>query len=156
MNDAARTKRIVLSTFGSLGDINPYVGIALELKARGHHPVIAATEAYREKVEALAIDFHPVRPALSSYDTPEEVSKIVEKCMDRKTGAAEIFNSLIFPYLPDIYEDLHSAVRKADLLVTHPLPLVGPIVAQKTGIPWVSSVLAPFSLFSAYTSRGFR
>jgi rhamnosyltransferase subunit B len=150
MNDAARTKRIVLSTFGSLGDINPYVGIALELKARGHHPVIAATEAYREKVEALAIDFHPVRPALPSYDKPEEVSKIVEKCMDRKTGTAEIFNSFILPYLPDIYEDLHSAVRKADLLVTHPLPLVGPIVAQKTGIPWVSSVLAPFSLFSAY------
>jgi UDP:flavonoid glycosyltransferase YjiC (YdhE family) len=126
------------------------VGIALELKARGHHPVIATTEAYREKVEALAIDFHPVRPVLPSYDKPEEVGKIMEKCMDRKTGTDEIFNSLILPYLRDIYEDLQRAVHKADLLVTHPLPLVGPIVAQKTGIPWVSSVLAPVSLFSAY------
>jgi rhamnosyltransferase subunit B len=150
MHHAARAKRIVLSTFGSLGDINPYVGIALELKARGHHQVIAATEAYREKVEALAIDFHLVRPVLPSYDTPDEVSTIMEKCMDRKTGTDEIFNLLILPYLRDIYEDLQHAVHKADLLVTHPLPLVGPIVAQKTGIPWVSSVLAPVSLFSAY------
>jgi rhamnosyltransferase subunit B len=150
MQQVTRAKRIVLSTFGSLGDINPYIGIALELRARGHHPVIATTEAYREKVEALAIDFHAVRPVLPAYDKPEEVSTIMEKCMDRKTGTDEIFNSLILPYLRDIYEDLQRAVHKADLLVTYPLPLVGPIVAQKTDIPWVSSVLAPFSLFSAY------
>jgi rhamnosyltransferase subunit B len=43
----------VLSTFGSLGDVNPYVAIALELKARGHHPLIATTPIYREKIEAL-------------------------------------------------------------------------------------------------------
>jgi UDP:flavonoid glycosyltransferase YjiC (YdhE family) len=37
MHSAACAKRIVLSTFGSLGDINPYIGIALELKIRGHY-----------------------------------------------------------------------------------------------------------------------
>jgi rhamnosyltransferase subunit B len=36
------------------------------------------------------------------------------------------------------------------MLLTHPLPLVGPIVAQKRGLPWASSVLAPISFFSAY------
>ena len=33
--------RIVLNTFGSLGDLHPYLAVALELKRRGHHPVIA-------------------------------------------------------------------------------------------------------------------
>jgi len=42
------------------------------------------------------------------------------------------------------------AVDRADLLLTHPISLAGPLVAQKTGIPWVSSVLAPVSFFSAY------
>jgi hypothetical protein len=41
-------------------------------------------------------------------------------------------------------------VSGADLLVTHPISFAGPLVAQKTGIPWVSTVLAPASLFSAY------
>ena len=50
----------------------------------------------------------------------------------------------------DVYEDLDAAAANADLLLTHPLPLVGPIVAQKRGLPWVSSVLAPISFFSAY------
>ncbi len=52
--------------------------------------------------------------------------------------------------LREVYEDLDAAVEGADLLVTHLLPLVGPIVAQKRGLPWVSTVLAPISFFSAY------
>src|SRR5262249_37624071 len=49
-----------------------------------------------------------------------------------------------------IYADLEAATDGADLLLTHPLPLLGPIVAQKKGLPWVSSVLAPASFLSVY------
>jgi len=41
------TKRIVLATFGSFGDVNLYLGLALGLKQRGHRPVIATAEFYR-------------------------------------------------------------------------------------------------------------
>lgn len=150
MHQSPHARRIVLSTLGSLGDVNPYVGIALELKARGHRPIIATTSVYREKIARLGIGFHGVRPDLPSYDRPEELRKLVEKCVARRTGAAAILKLLILPHLQDIYQDLNDAACGADLLVTHPLPLVGPIVAQKTGIPWVSSVLAPMPLFSAY------
>lgn len=57
--------KIVLSTFGSFGDVHPYVAIALELKKRGHRPVIATSEGYREKMEALgstSIPCDPTRP----------------------------------------------------------------------------------------------
>src|SRR5918997_6524408 len=40
-------KRVVITTFGSFGDLNPYLGLALGLKARGHDPVIATAEYYR-------------------------------------------------------------------------------------------------------------
>ncbi|MDZ8260460.1 glycosyltransferase [Nostoc sp. ChiQUE01b] len=43
------SKRIVLSTFDSLGDLHPAMALALELQTRGHHVVIATTEAYRSK-----------------------------------------------------------------------------------------------------------
>ena len=55
-------KRIVLTTFGSYGDIHPYLAIAAELSSRGHHPVIATSELYREKLLAGGFDFVPVRP----------------------------------------------------------------------------------------------
>jgi len=142
-------KRIVLSSFGSFGDIHPYIAIALELKARGHSVVIATSEVYREKMAALGIELHPVRPNLPSYDEPDELSRLSVELMKPRGGTEKVIE-LLTPNLREVYEDLDAAVAGADLLLTHPLPLVGPIVAQKRGLPWVSSVLAPISFFSAY------
>jgi UDP:flavonoid glycosyltransferase YjiC (YdhE family) len=143
-------KRIVLSTFGSLGDLHPYIAIALELKTRGHHPVIATSDAYREKTDALGLELRRVRPDLPGFDQPEELAAMVSKVMDARTGSREVFETFVVPHLAAIYEDLSAAVADADMIVTHPLPLVGPVVAEKRGLPWVSSVLAPISLFSVY------
>ena len=54
--------RIVLNTFGSLGDLHPYLALALGLQRRGHQPVIATSAIYRAKVEALGLAFAAVRP----------------------------------------------------------------------------------------------
>ena len=53
----ARPSTILLPTFGSLGDINPFIAIALELKARGHRPIVATMAMHREKVESEALEF---------------------------------------------------------------------------------------------------
>ncbi|MGI9106481.1 MAG: glycosyltransferase [Pyrinomonadaceae bacterium] len=145
------SRRIVLSTFGSFGDVHPYLALALELRARGHHPVIATSEIYREKTDALGLELHPVRPDdLPSFDEPDEISRMLEKMMDARTGSEEVINTLILPHLRDIHEDLSAAVGGADLLMTHPFSFPGPLVAEQTGIQWVSSVLAPASMLSVY------
>jgi len=141
--------RIVISTFGSFGDVHPYVAIALELKARGHAPLVATSEVYREKMEALAIDFHPVRPDMPSIDQPDDVARVVAGVMDAAEGPEKVMG-LLLPYLRDIYADLDAATENADLLLTHPLPLLGPAIAEKKRLRWVSSVLAPASFLSVY------
>ncbi len=143
------SKRIVLSMFGSFGDVHPYIAIALELRARGHAPLIATSEVYREKMDALGLEFYPVRPVMPYYDQPEELGKLVEQAMDQREGP-EVIANMLTPHVRDIYTDLDAATAGADLLVTHPLPLVGPILAQKKNLRWVSSVLAPASFLSVY------
>lgn len=142
-------KRIVLSTFGSFGDIHPYIAIALELQARGHTPVMATSEVYREKMDAAGLEFSPIRPDMPSYDDEPELLRLSAELIHPRTGFEKVME--LFTSNPrEVYEDLNAAVEGADLLLTHPLPLVGPIVAQMRGVPWVSSVLAPISFFSAY------
>ena len=142
------SKRIVLTTFGSYGDIHPYLGIAGELRSRGHHPVIATSELYREKIVAGGFDFVPVRPHIPP---PEKQDPgMMEKVMNPKSGSLYILNEMLLPFVREGYEDLLRAVKGADLLLTHPISFAGPLVAQKIGIPWVSSVLAPASFMSAY------
>src|SRR5436305_15252630 len=105
-----RGKRIVISTFGSFGDIHPYVSIALELKARGHTPVIATSEVYREKMDALGIEFHPVRPEMPSYDQPEVMADVIDAVMDSLEGGVRVMD-MVLPYLRDIYDHLHAVVE---------------------------------------------
>ena len=45
--------RIVLSSFGTLGDIHPLIALALELQQRGHVPVLAVPELFRSKIVSL-------------------------------------------------------------------------------------------------------
>ncbi len=138
-------KRVVITTFGSFGDLNPYLGLALGLKARGHDPAIATAEFYRPFVEAEGIGFRPVRPDLDHHE-PEAVRRIMKP---RRTPGY-LMKELLFPRLQESYEDLSEATRGADVLLTHPLTFAGPLVAEKVSLPWVSTVLAPISFFSAH------
>jgi rhamnosyltransferase subunit B len=137
--------RIVLTTWGSYGDINPYLGLALALKARGHEPVLATAAYYRSTVEREGIEFRGVRPDIDPGN-----SEIVARVMHRKRGPEVILRELMLPSVEDSYEDLRDAVRGADLLISHPITFAAPVLAHKTGIPWVSSVLAPISFFSTH------
>jgi MGT family glycosyltransferase len=147
VNTKTAGRRIVLTTFGSFGDIHPYIAVGLELKARGHHPSIATSPLYREKIEATGLGFHPVRPDIPP---PEENIETVLKVMDVRKGGEYIFKELLSPHVRDSYEDLREATRDADLLITHVITLAATVLAQKSGIPWISTVLAPTSFFSAY------
>src|SRR5690242_6204123 len=144
-----KRKRVVMTTIGSLGDLHPYIALALEMRKRYIEPIIATSNAYRERIESLNIEFHEIRPAMLEADTPEYL-KMVEAVVDPKRGAEFLFKKLLVPAVRDMYVDLHDAIEDADLLVTHPIVLAGPLVAQKTGIPWVSTELAPASLWSAF------
>jgi UDP:flavonoid glycosyltransferase YjiC (YdhE family) len=141
-------KRIVLATLGSYGDIHPYMAIAMELLARGHHPVIATSELYREKIEGAGLEFAPMRPHIPP--PREQDQAMMENVMNPKKGAGFLLNEMLMPFVREGYEDLLKTVDRADLLLTHPIAFAAPLVAQKTGIPWVSSVLAPASFMSAY------
>lgn len=137
--------RIVFSTFGTFGDVNPLIALALELKRRGHIPVLAAPSMFCEKVEPLGIEFAAVRPNQNPND-----KRMVEMIWDIKKGTERGLREFLFPAIRDSYQDLLKAVQGADLLVTGELSYAGPIIAEKTGIPWASYVLAPLSFFSGY------
>ncbi|HKN20548.1 MAG TPA: glycosyltransferase [Terracidiphilus sp.] len=140
--------RIVLSNIGTLGDINPLISIALELKRRGHAPVMALPNVYRPKIAPLGLEFRELRPDIDPTNT-----KLVEMIYDVKKGTETGLREFLFPVLRQTYDDFLDAATnptRADLLLLGELNYPGPIVAEVTGIPWASYVLAPFSFFSAF------
>jgi rhamnosyltransferase subunit B len=139
-------KRIVMATFGSLGDLHPYIAVALELKRRGHLPAIATTDRYRNTVESLGIAFTSMCPL---EDQLGDLTEIVSRVFNVRRGTEYLIKDLVMPYVREAYRDLSRAAADADLLVTHPLAFAGRLLAEKKNISWASTVLAPLSLMSA-------
>ena len=135
--------RIVITTWGSYGDVYPFIGLALALRDRGHELVLAMPALYRENVEREGLRFMPIRPDISIHDR-----EMAARIMDPATGPQMLFGEVIVPSLTHSHADLTNAVDRADLLITHPAVPAGPIVAEERRIRWASAVLAPMSFFS--------
>ena len=69
--------------------------------------------------------------------------------MDSRKGPEVVIREMVFPNLREMYDDLAAACTGADLLVSGEIVYAAPSLAEKTGIKWISTSLAPLSMFSA-------
>ena len=125
--------RILFATIGSLGDLHPCLGLAMELQRRGHSVVIASTEAYRSRVLELGIGFRSLRPNWNPTD-----SELISQCEDLKSGPEILFRKLILPHLDDTYLDLLAAAGECDFMLAGELVFAAPLVAEKLGVLWAT------------------
>jgi len=140
-------RRIVLVTLGSLGDLHPYLAVAGALRSNGDYVTIVTHPNYKELVEKGGFTFIPMRPG------PDDVGPVdlwMKKANDSFRGTEFIVRKLILPYLEDNYNVLMEVTKDCDLIIAHLLTFAAPLVAEKRGIPWISCVLQPSALFSAF------
>jgi rhamnosyltransferase subunit B len=136
-------RRIVIACWGSYGDVYPYVGLAKALKSRGHRPLVAAPGYYRPTLDQERIDFAAVGPDIDPTDR-----EMIARVMHPVKGTEAVVRDLVTPALRQTYDELSRAAEGADLIVSHPLTFAAPMVAQKQGLRWVSTLLAPLGFFS--------
>jgi UDP:flavonoid glycosyltransferase YjiC (YdhE family) len=142
---ALQGTRILLTTFGSLGDLHPYIALARGLQAHGALPTIGTSAFYRDMVESRGIAFTPIRPDIPE---PEEMQRVAVDLMDARKGTATIVREMTMPWVRESYADTLAAARDADLLITHLLTFATPLVGEVLRLPWVSVVLQPMIFFS--------
>jgi hypothetical protein len=87
---------------------------ALELHRRSHSVTIATTIHYRSNVEAIDLDFYPMRPHWDPTDRD-----LIAQCEDIKRGIEVLFRQIILPHIQPTYDHLLKFVQSthADLLV---------------------------------------
>src|SRR4051812_10303236 len=81
--------RVLLSTIGSRGDVQPIVALALQLRELGQEVRICAPPDFREWIDNLGISFVPVGPevrptaapkpsAAEAPPSPEQIRQLME------------------------------------------------------------------------------
>lgn len=140
-------KRIVLTTFGSLGDVQPFLAIGVALREYGHHVVIATSEIYREHVAAASLEFQPVRPdRMQGQQDPD----FLDRLLRGRQSPSAIFRQMFLPALRDSVTDMLAAAEGADALVAHPLACSARLAAEAKDVPWISAVMQPMGYLSAF------
>lgn len=139
-----KPSRIVIASWGSYGDVYPYIGVGKALQARGHHVILALPRYYGEMVEREGLEARPVGPDIDPSDRD-----LIARVMEPATGPEALIRDWLMPSLRQSYDELCEAAVGADLLVTHPATFAGPVLAQQRELPWVATALAPMSFFSA-------
>jgi UDP:flavonoid glycosyltransferase YjiC (YdhE family) len=142
-------RRVVLATFGSLGDLHPMLAVALKLRAAGVDAVIATSEEHRAKVEAEGLHFAPVRPDFA--DIERDLGIDMAEAMRRMIAGDDfLFRDVLFPYVRRSYQDALAATAGADLVAGTSFAFGARLAAEVRRLPFVALVLQPMSFLSAH------
>ncbi|MBP7173566.1 MAG: glycosyltransferase family 1 protein [Cloacibacterium sp.] len=122
---------IGIFTYGTRGDLQPYIALALGLKERGHEVTIAATEDFKEFVESYGIDFQ------SLWGNAEQIMNSDEGQSILNTENAIKLMKYYFKVLHDnrkpLRKSYEEAISKVDFVIANSmtLPIVSAIVEKQ-------------------------
>jgi rhamnosyltransferase subunit B len=129
---------VLLPTIGSAGDVHPFIGLGLALRARGHRATILTNPLFQPLIEQQGLGFLPV----GTVKDAEEAMADPDLWHSRK-GFEVVAQRVIVPAIAQIYR-LIEASAGADTVVAASGISFGARVAQdKHGIPTATVHLQP-------------
>jgi sterol 3beta-glucosyltransferase len=145
--------RVAIHTLGTRGDVQPYLALALGLKAVGHEVMIAAPTQFEAFIGTRGIAFaHLPGEFLELMDSPE-----ARAAMAGSAGFAAGFK-MMKQFKPIGRKQLTAEWQAAqhfrpELIIYHPKALAAPHIADKLGCPAVlASPLPGFTATKAFAS----
>lgn len=140
---AAASYRIVVAASGSRGDVQPYIAVALELRARGHSVSVATEKRMKSLVEEFGLEYREIggdptgilwEPTAQDVLKNGSMLKLISltKDWEAKFNKQDILNSYV------------SACRGAEVIVAAPLTMTQTFcVSEYLHCAWVPLILGP-------------
>lgn len=140
-------KNVLILTYGSRGDVEPFIALALGMQAAGYSVSLATAERFGDWVKGFGIPFHPITgAALALIDSPE--AKTMIEGTGGRLGVAMAGIRMMRKAGPSTRQMMHDAWAAAqsanpDLIVFHPKILAAPHIAEKLRVPAAMATLQP-------------
>ena len=126
--------RIVISVFGTTGDIYPLMALAAQLRQRGHAITFAALPEWRTLVERAGYTF-----AALGIELGKQFRAFLRNEIDGIASAQH--HSLITLLAPRVFQELQNACMDADLLIGAADQPIALMVHEVLKIPYCSFLL---------------
>ena len=125
--------RITVLSLGTLGDVKPYVALALGLEAAGHTVTVATGEDFEALVTEHGLRYAPLQA---------DFRRLVASTEGRAALAGSYGAAMqsLKPMLQQVFADASTAVQEADALIYHPVLTFGCDLARRFRIPFICAV----------------
>lgn len=150
---------ILVLTYGTRGDVEPFVALALRFKERGHKPTLATAEQFGSWIASFGLDFEPLSNAALDMIHCDDGKMVLEggsRWSSRMAAGARLARKL-GPLNAQLWTDAWRAAQKAmpNLILYHPKVFVAPHIAEALGVPAMLGVLQPMIVpTSAFPAAG--
>src|SRR5215471_14197553 len=129
--------RVLLSTIGSRGDVQPLVALALELKALGQEVRLCAPPDFRDWIESFGIPVTPIGPEVRRFAVSGRAATAAPPSPEHLRQLAEATVAAQF-------ETITAAAQGCDIIVgATALQIATPSIAEKMGVPYVFAAYCP-------------
>jgi vancomycin aglycone glucosyltransferase len=135
--------RVLLSTIGSRGDVQPLAALAVALRSFGQDVRLCAPPDFEELIQSLGVPFFPIGPNVRQAAaklpmtpgslSPERLRRMAEESVTTQ------------------FETITEAARDCDAIVgATALQIAAPSIAERMGIPYVFAAYCPTVLPSPH------
>jgi rhamnosyltransferase subunit B len=135
-----RLLRVLITTQGSHGDINPYIALAAALKSRGHQPTLLINEYFHKQAMDEGIECVPLGERV-------DLKEILQTpgAMHPVRAPIVVMRGLVLPGVPTMVQRVREEVRrvKADVVLSHSICVGSSWACEMEGVPRVACNLSP-------------
>jgi vancomycin aglycone glucosyltransferase len=136
--------RVLLSTIGSRGDVQPLVALALQLKALGQEVRLCTPPDFRDWIESFGIPVTPIGPEVRRFAVSGTSSTAGPPSLERRRQFAE-------GTVATQFETITTAAQGCDIIVAATaLQVAARSVAERMGIGYVFAAYSPTVLPSQH------
>lgn len=145
--------RWLLTSWGSHGDLHPFLALGRGLVARGHAVTLVGHPDWGAETAQAGLRF-----ISTAEPSREDFIRDHPQVLSMKWGGLVSLHTLIHraiaPGLEHNVEALLAQAPEHDAIVAHHFSFAAPLVAELAGLPWATVSLAPGVVPSAYALPG--
>jgi sterol 3beta-glucosyltransferase len=141
--------KIVITSFGTRGDVQPYLALAVGLQRAGHRVTLATSHTYAKWIQAYGVNAH-----LVSFNVQEVMQQPETQATLRGRNPVRLFSAMreMMRQGAEAQDEVWAAIQNADFVIQSPTASGALEAVSKRGIPAAFAVPVPFAPTRAFPS----
>lgn len=138
---------VLILTYGTRGDVQPYIAMGKGLRRVGHCVTLATSERFKSAVEAADLRYEFMNDGmLALLETPkgQDMLENTTNILDVVKHTLSLIKQ-VGPIQRALAEESWAAAQQSrpDIIVFHPKAFIAPDIAEKLGVPVAMALVVP-------------